>query len=418
MPNFPVTLAAAFIATSFGAWLIFAGMAQLTGGSLGIWPGSASRIPSDRLFDLTRSTVTAAGLLAGVFAIVYAYRKQKIEEAGSLRADAESLASRYQDAAAQLGDESPAVRLAGVYALSRLADDDSAQRETICRLMCGYLRIPYDPGDAPPGETEVRQTVVKVIAEHLQDPQADSSWCGLNLNFSGAVFDGGSFTSSHFVDAYIDFSGARFVGGTTFFDGCTFERVHVDFGDGESLPASFEGGRVHFIGAKFKRGARVHAVFAKIAPSASIEFGSSEFHEGSSLAFHECDVNGAFISFGGPVWKGAKLLGGGISFSGGNWETGVISFMGVSFLGATVRFGDMDNFGTSVLFEDAEFEAGEVIFDDVRISKGQISFTPDADPGKVITPWPLPEARVRWRRRPAGRRHGWRVRLGGTPNPE
>ncbi|MFC8780752.1 hypothetical protein ACFW20_25145 [Streptomyces nigra] len=194
--------------------------------------------------------------------------------------------------------------------------------------------------------------------------------------------------------------------------------MNVDFGDGESLPASFEGGRVHFIGAKFKRGARVGAVFAKVASSVSIEFGSSEFHEGSSLAFHECDVTGAFISFGGPIWQGSKLLGGDISFSGGRWETGVISFMGVSFLGSTVRFGDMDDFRASVLFEDAEFEAGEVAFDDVRISMGQISFTPDSDPGKVITPWPLPETRFRWRRRPAGRRHGWRVRLGGRPNPE
>ncbi|WP_314410030.1 pentapeptide repeat-containing protein [Streptomyces kroppenstedtii] len=416
MPNFPLTLAVTFVAASFCAWLIFAGMAQLTGGNLGIWPEGSSRIPPNRLFDLTRSTVTAAGLLAGVFAIVYAYRKQKIEEAGSLRADAESLGSRYQDAAAQLGDESPAVRLAGVYALSRLADDDSAQRETICRLLCGYLRIPYDPDVAPPGEAEVRHTVIRVIAEHLQEPEADESWCGFNLNFSGAVFDGGSFSESHFVDSLVDFSGARFVGGTTSFDGCTFERVNVDFGDGESLPASFEGGRIHFIGARFKSGAQVGMVFAEIGPSVSIEFGSSEFYEGCHLAFHECVVNSSFISFGGPVWQGAKFMGGDISFSGGSWKSGVISFMGASFEGSAIRFGDMEEFGASVMFEDAEFKSGSVTLDLVSASTGKISFTPGANPGDVVTPWPVPAPRSRWRRRLGGRRHGWVVRPEGLPN--
>lgn len=37
------------------------------------------------------------------------------------------------------------MRLAGLYALERLAQDNPAQRQTIVDLLCAYLRIPYEP---------------------------------------------------------------------------------------------------------------------------------------------------------------------------------------------------------------------------------------------------------------------------------
>jgi len=46
---------------------------------------------------------------------------------------------RYQDAAWQLGHDKPAVRLAGIYAMSRLADDWVEQRQACiesCVLTC------------------------------------------------------------------------------------------------------------------------------------------------------------------------------------------------------------------------------------------------------------------------------------------
>lgn len=62
---------------------------------------------------------------------------------------------RFTAITAQLGDAQPAVRLAGVHAMAGLADDWEENRQTCVDVLCGYLRMPYepDPGDdAPPAE--------------------------------------------------------------------------------------------------------------------------------------------------------------------------------------------------------------------------------------------------------------------------
>jgi len=126
-----------------------------------------------------------------------------------------TLNERFATAAEQLGsDKPPAVRLAGVYAMAGLADDWEENRQTCIDVLCGYLRMPYEPD---PGEQarepdrldfrasrEVRHTVIRVVTAHLKDGAA-VSWQGLNFDFTGAVFDGG------------DFNGARFSGGTVYF---------------------------------------------------------------------------------------------------------------------------------------------------------------------------------------------------------
>ena len=113
-------------------------------------------------------------------------------------------------------------------------------------VLCGYLRMPYEPGpgeDAPvekrlafQASGEVRHTVIRVIAAHLNGT-APGSWCGLNFDFAGAVFDGD------------DFRGAKFPGGTVNFAGAEFSGGEVDFGGAE-----FSGGTVGFAGAGFSGG--------------------------------------------------------------------------------------------------------------------------------------------------------------------
>src|SRR5271155_4055281 len=85
-----------------------------------------------------------------------------------------TLNERFATAAGQLGDDKrSAVRLAGVYAMAGLADDWPENRQTCVDVLCGYLRLPYepDPGqDASDPERlalrasrEVRHTVIRVI---------------------------------------------------------------------------------------------------------------------------------------------------------------------------------------------------------------------------------------------------------------
>ena len=53
----------------------------------------------------------------------------------------------YTKAADQLGSDKAAVRLAGLYALERLAQGNPSHRQTIVDVICAYLRMPYMPPD-------------------------------------------------------------------------------------------------------------------------------------------------------------------------------------------------------------------------------------------------------------------------------
>jgi hypothetical protein len=96
-----------------------------------------------------------------------------------------------------------------------LADDWAANRQTCIDVLCAYLRMPYepDPGeDAPLAERlalrasrEVRHTVIRVITAHLNGA-SPVSWCGLNFDFTGVVFDGGSFGGAVFSGGVVDFT--------------------------------------------------------------------------------------------------------------------------------------------------------------------------------------------------------------------
>jgi len=117
-------------------------------------------------------------------------------------------------------------------------------------MLCGYLHMPYKPepgGDAPAekrlafqASREVRRTVIRVIAAHLNGT-APVSWCGLNFDFAGAVFDGGDFSGAKFSGGTANFTGAEFSGGEVSFGGAEFSGGTVGFGG-----AGFSGGTVDF----------------------------------------------------------------------------------------------------------------------------------------------------------------------------
>ncbi|MEU0311511.1 hypothetical protein [Streptomyces cyaneofuscatus] len=172
--------------------------------------------------DNVKTTVTALTLVGAVLAGLYAYRKQLLDEGASHRADATQLAERYTKAAEQLGHDQAAVRLAGVYAMARLADDWEEQRRVCVNVLCAYLRMPYETDTGSEGymkgEREVRLTIIRTIRDHLQDPTAATTWCGYDLDFTGAVFDGGDFAGVRIIGGKVDFRGAVFSSGTVNFN--------------------------------------------------------------------------------------------------------------------------------------------------------------------------------------------------------
>jgi uncharacterized protein YjbI with pentapeptide repeats len=282
-----------------------------------------------------------------------------------------TLNERFATAADRLGTDRPAaVRLAGVYAMAGLADDWRENRQTCIDVLFGYLRLPYslDPGEEGEeaartefrADREVRHTVIRVIASHLQ-PDALVSWCGLDLDFTGARFDGGAFSGAIFDGASVSFERTEFAGGTVLFVG-----------------ARFVGGQISFDRAQFTRGT-VSFVDTEFT-GASVTFILTEF-AGGEVLFEEASFAGGEVVFGGAKFTGAavtfgsaKFTGGVISFDRAQFSRTPPDFSGAEFTGSTVTF-DFANFaGGEVLFDGASFAGGEVRFGGAQLTGGGFSF--------------------------------------------
>ncbi|WP_394614888.1 hypothetical protein JNUCC0626_34320 [Lentzea sp. JNUCC 0626] len=237
---------------------VFGSSAALLWAALGFPAAPAQRL------DVIKVALTVVAGVGGVVALVVAYRKQRISESAETREQTKLLTERFGAACNQIGNESPTVRLAGIYALASLADEWPAQRQMCIDVLCSYLRIPYEPLvesewylDA---ESEVRFAITSVISRHLRDG-APVSWQGHDFDlvravlrsadFSGITMSSGTLFLSlaRFPAGWISFDGMKVTGGEVWFGGACFEGARMTF-DG----AEFAAGKVKFEGAEFTGG--------------------------------------------------------------------------------------------------------------------------------------------------------------------
>jgi hypothetical protein len=158
-------------------------------------------------------------------------------------------------------------------------------------VLCGYLRFPYDPGSAAPGERLVRLSVIDAIRPHLNG-SPEVGWQGCNFDFSGAVFDGASL------------DGARFVSGTVKFSGCRFINDGLSIRQGEF------------------RACRLHCSGLHIEEASILDFDGAGFFE-AYTDFSEIEMSSGVLSFQMTRWyagfhsfDGIRLQGGHILFDG------------------------------------------------------------------------------------------------------
>ncbi|MBW4720240.1 pentapeptide repeat-containing protein [Saccharothrix sp. SC076] len=225
-------------------------------------PGDGVRLDAIR----TASGIVVGG--GGAAALLLAARKQRYTEIDLVQKDHDATERRvtelYGKAADQLGSPQAPVRLAGLYALERLAQGNPAHRQTIVHLMCAYLRMPFTP---PPDvrartgprdtarfqEQEVRQTAAGLLAAHLRPDQPDAFWSDIALDLSHATLV--KLTLTHARVRRASFVGTTFVGpatfrGTEFTDQADFRETEfrgladfrrVVFGEAVFRGASFAG---------------------------------------------------------------------------------------------------------------------------------------------------------------------------------
>ena len=296
------------------------------------------------VLQLVFASVAGAGALV---ALIVAYRRQKVAEADSAHDRTRVYNERFTTIAAQLGDDKPAVRLAGAHAMAGLADDWRANRQTCVDVLCAYLRIPYEPnpGDrASPSERiayeasrEVRHTVIRIIAAHLRE-RAKVSWQGLNFDFTGATFDGGDFSGANFSSSRADFDKAVFSGGEVDFSEVVFSGSTVTFGD-----TVFSGGMVYFNKATFSGGTVDFgdAVFS----GSTVEFHKAVF-SGSTVEFHRVVFSGGTVDFLDPVFSGGR-----VDFTGAQFSGAAVDFTLAEFSGGTVDFSLIRDWSQPPLFD-------------------------------------------------------------------
>ncbi|MEU4181511.1 pentapeptide repeat-containing protein, partial [Streptomyces sp. NPDC026589] len=217
---------------------------------------TTAKLDAKTLFDLVKLSFGVVAGAGALVALVVAYRRQRVDEAGAHREATRLHTERFSQAVDKLGSESPAVRLGGVHALAGLADDapDDNLRQTCIAVLCAYLQLPFtpDPGDDPAHQEEhhrylalrkVRHTILRLIGDHYRLPQGTHrSWQGCDLDLTGVTIDGDmNFSGAEFFDGVVSFSGTVFSGGRVLFDGAVFSSGRVLF-DG----AVFSSGRVSF----------------------------------------------------------------------------------------------------------------------------------------------------------------------------
>jgi hypothetical protein len=264
-------------------------------------------------------TVEAA-IIAGGVGVVTLIGTLAAQFYGIRRTSKDALNARFATAAEELGSDKPAVRLAGVYAMAGLADDWEENRQTCIDVLCGYLRMPYepDPGkDAPEQQKlafqasrEVRYTVIRVITAHLRKDAA-ISWQGRDFDFTGVVFDGGDFSFAQFSDGTVNFSEARFSGGNF-------------------MLAQFSGATVYFISAEFSDG--------------SVNFNLAKF-SGGSVQFNLAKFSGGWVNF-----SFAEFSGGTVDFSLATFSKGDADFSNAKFSGGSVDFSDPGDWSSPPTF--------------------------------------------------------------------
>ncbi|MBB5856491.1 hypothetical protein ACFQ05_26765 [Amycolatopsis umgeniensis] len=112
---------------------------------------SAAKDPGAARVDAIKTGLGIGAGTTGVFALLLAVRRQWHSETDAIEKNVTEL---YTKAADQLGSAEAPVRLAGLYALERLAHNNPGQRQSIVNVICAYLRMPFTPPGSKSGTPE------------------------------------------------------------------------------------------------------------------------------------------------------------------------------------------------------------------------------------------------------------------------
>ncbi|MEU7999458.1 pentapeptide repeat-containing protein [Micromonospora sp. NPDC049060] len=361
-----------------------------------------------------RTGLTIGAAVTGAFALLLAFRRQQLAErtqqATEYDAGEKRVTELYVKAADQLGSDKAPVRLAGLYALERLAQDNPAHRQSIVEVICAYLRMPYTPPDyqptpmpaaqppsedpapaAPPAaagesdkpavdpreERQVRLAAQRILARHLRpatpegEPHALYWGPQMTLDLTEAVLIDLDLTGCHLHNA--TFIKTHFANSPTF-GNATFS------GDARFNEATFSGD-ARFNETTFSGDAR----FDKATFSRDARFGNATFSGDAwfDMATFSGDARFDKATFSRDAWfdeatfkRDARFVG--TTFSGDAWFDEATFKRDARFVGTT--FSRDAGFEEATFGRDARFNKA-TFSRDARFNKA--TFSRDAGFGGV-----------------------------------
>jgi Pentapeptide repeats (9 copies) len=128
--------------------------------------------------ELIRMGLTVGAGTGGVVALILAGRRQWSTERAAQSTEHDATERRvtelYIKGVEQLGSDKAPVRLAGLYALERLADHNPLYRQSIVNVICAYLRMPYVPPSEFMSRSEYHKRKIKRVDDSNLAEQFES----------------------------------------------------------------------------------------------------------------------------------------------------------------------------------------------------------------------------------------------------
>lgn len=318
--------------------------------------------PEKQAENIVKIALTLVGGVGAVAYLVIKYQERQQAGRAEKREKDRTIDTKVQDAINQLGSDKASTRIAGVYALTDIADRyKDSYRQRVVDILCGYLRSDrssYAPDrsrqpvwdasghfvESVASDEAVESTILSVMRDRLRKERKDETgetivrqtvdddqlWCACTFDLHEATFHEAvdltdstfecvpcfrgtkferraNFGGAHFA-GYADFRGAHFAGyadfgGAHFAGGAVF--VDATFARYADFSRATFTGDAYFGWATFACGAYFGwATFARGADFGGAEFRASAAFLGiqgqPSLGFKECKFNE--ISRGAYEW--------------------------------------------------------------------------------------------------------------------
>ena len=293
--------------------------------------------PETQAESIVKIALTLVGGVGAVAYLVIKYQERQQAGRAEKREKDRIVDTKVQDAINQLGSDKASTRIAGVYALTDIADTyRGGYRQRVVDILCGYLRSDrssYAPDrsrqpvwdasghlvESVASDEAVESTILSVMRDHLRKERRndktgepivrqavddDQLWCDCAFDLHGATFHEAVDLTYSTFECVPCFRGTKFERDADFSE-ATFTR-RADFseahftGDTYFYGAHFTGG-ADFSGADFSG-----AYFSKAHFTGGAYFSEAHFTGGAYFSRAEFRASAAFSGIQGQPSFGFK----------------------------------------------------------------------------------------------------------------